>query len=116
MGSSRANSTGWCTHAGVRFCREEFLCACRMRAEPWLVGESTGEANCATVGGVMITITNEKVAGFDPRWATFRGFSLLFDNPGHSLTPAGEWLNLTCAVDTDPDLAFYKALRESLDA
>jgi hypothetical protein len=29
----------------------------------------------------MITITNHKISGFDPRWATFRGFSLLFDNP-----------------------------------
>jgi hypothetical protein len=31
----------------------------------------------------MVTITNTKIAGLDgPRWAPFRGFSLLFDNPG----------------------------------
>ncbi len=35
----------------------------------------------------IITITNEKIAGFVPVWAPFKGFSLLFDNPGNSLSP-----------------------------
>ncbi|NOY09785.1 MAG: hypothetical protein GXP33_13190 [Spirochaetes bacterium] len=35
----------------------------------------------------IITITNEKIAGFVPVWAPFKGFSLLFDNPGDSLSP-----------------------------
>ncbi len=29
----------------------------------------------------MVTITQPKVAGLEPRWAPFAGFSLLFDNP-----------------------------------
>lgn len=62
----------------------------------------------------MFSITNEKVAGFTPRWAQFRGFSILFDNPGDCLTPLGPCLHLTCDVDADPALGFYKALHDSL--
>jgi hypothetical protein len=64
----------------------------------------------------MITITNAKVAGFTPRWALFRGFSLLFDNPGRSLTPRDGRLELTCTVDTDPELTFYRNLRAQIEA
>jgi len=62
----------------------------------------------------VFSITNEKVAGFTPRWAGFRGFSILFDNPGDCLTPSGSYLHLTCDVETDTTLGFYKALRDSL--
>jgi hypothetical protein len=34
----------------------------------------------------VITVTNAKVGGFVPQWAAFRGFSILFDNPGDSLS------------------------------
>jgi hypothetical protein len=64
----------------------------------------------------MITITNAKVSGFTPRWAVFRGFSLLFDNPGRSLTSRDGRLELTCAVETDPELTFYRSLRAQLEA
>lgn len=64
----------------------------------------------------MITVANPKVAGFAPRWAAFRGFSILFDNPGNSLTRSGNRLDLTCDVDADSELGFYKALRDSLDS
>jgi hypothetical protein len=41
----------------------------------------------------MVTITNTKIAGVDgPRWAPFRGFSLLFDNPGDGVLPMGKGL------------------------
>src|SRR5438876_12331769 len=63
----------------------------------------------------MITITNPKVAGFVPRWAPFRGFSLHYDNPGHSLTRSGDRLDLNCDVEADPELVFYRRLRESLE-
>ena len=62
----------------------------------------------------MITISNQKVAGFEPRWADFRGYSLLFDNPGQSLTPSGALLVLNCQVEIDPELGFYKALNLAL--
>src|SRR5712691_6763684 len=64
--------------------------------------------------GRMITITNPKVAGFVPRWAPFRGFSLLFDSPGHSLTRSGDRLDLNGDVDADPELLFHRRLRDSL--
>jgi hypothetical protein len=62
----------------------------------------------------MIAITNPKVAGFVPCWAPFRGFSLLFDNPGRSLARAGDLLDLHCQVESDPELGFYRMLRDSL--
>ena len=62
----------------------------------------------------MFSITNEKVAGFTPRWATFRGFSILFDPPGAGLLPSGNRLDLACDVAADPALGFYKRLRDSL--
>lgn len=64
----------------------------------------------------MITISNQKIAGFEPRWADFRGYSLLFNNPGDSLTPSGARLDLDNPVDTDPDLGFYRALNNSITA
>lgn len=62
----------------------------------------------------MFSITNTKVAGFVPRWAEFRGFSILFDGPGDCLTPRGGLLDLTCDVDGDPKLGFYGGLRDAL--
>lgn len=61
----------------------------------------------------MITITNPKVAGFVPRWARFRGFSLLFDG---NLIPAGPRLDLANDVDADSSLDFYRGLRDGLAA
>jgi hypothetical protein len=60
----------------------------------------------------VFSVTNPKVAGFSPRWSAFRGFTVLFDNPGASYTPEGSRLLLT----TDPTLTFYSALRERLVA
>ena len=62
----------------------------------------------------MLTVSNQKVAGFEPRWADFRGYSLLFDNPGDSLTSSGALLALDNQVDTDPELGFYRALNNSI--
>ena len=41
-----------------------------------------------------VEITNSKLAGHEPRWALFRGFSLLFENPS--------------------DSGFFRALRETV--
>ena len=62
----------------------------------------------------MFSITNDKVAGFVPRWAGFRGFSVLFDPPGDGLTVSGPCLHLACDVEGDPALGFYKSLRDAL--
>jgi hypothetical protein len=63
----------------------------------------------------MITITNTKIAGFEPRWASYRGFSLLLDNPGKSVSPMGkDWLKVNCSLD-DQDLQLYKGFEEFLD-
>lgn len=65
---------------------------------------------------IMFSITNNKVAGFTPRWAEFRGFSLLFDNPGDCLQAHGPRLDLACDVGSDPALGFYRSLRDGLTA
>jgi hypothetical protein len=62
----------------------------------------------------VITVTNPKVAGFVPQWATFRGFSILFDNPGNTLQYTSGYELLVCDVDRDPALSFYRNLRDAL--
>lgn len=64
----------------------------------------------------MISVTNPKVAGLAPVWAPYRGFSILFDNPGRCLRPAGRVDALACDVDGDPALGFYRGLRDALAA
>ncbi len=65
----------------------------------------------------MITITNLKIAGFEPKWARFHGFSLLFDNPNNHLqSMQNNLFKLHCSADNDPDLIFYKTLSNSLNA
>lgn len=66
----------------------------------------------------MITITQPKVQGFWPRWAPFKGFSLLFDTPGRSTSPlAGEahLLKLDCQIESAPEQDFYRRLAAGLD-
>ena len=66
----------------------------------------------------MITISNNKVAGFNPRWAQFPGFSLLFDNPGQGFTlMAPDLLKLDCPVaqsSRDDGLVLYRSLTQAL--
>ena len=64
----------------------------------------------------MITITNTKVAGLEAKWASFRGFSLLFDNPGESLSPKETNLKqIDCPLDEQKDLQFYRCLNRWID-
>jgi hypothetical protein len=49
----------------------------------------------------MLTFTNLKIAGFSPVWATYRGFSLLFDNSSDGLA--------------SPGVHFYDRLNECLE-
>jgi hypothetical protein len=63
----------------------------------------------------MIVITNRKIAELEPRWAPFSGFSLLFDNPGESLSPlSANLLKLDCS-ETAPELQLYSRLAGTLD-
>jgi hypothetical protein len=64
----------------------------------------------------MTTITSKKIASLDPTWASYRGFSLLFDNPGETLSPLGEGLfKLDCSSSVSSELRFYKALASAQD-
>jgi hypothetical protein len=63
----------------------------------------------------MITITNQKIAGFEPRWAPFSGFSLLFDNPGESLSSLDSGLLKLDCTKAAPGLEFYTGLARALD-
>lgn len=56
-------------------------------------------------------LTNPRIATLAPTWASFRGFTLLFDNPGHHFRAHDGDRVLT----TDPDTDFYNALRTALD-
>lgn len=56
----------------------------------------------------MIGLQNPKIETLTPRWAEFRGFSLLFDNPGRETAHADGLLD--CRPDDDPELALYAAL------
>ena len=58
----------------------------------------------------MLSVTNAKLAGFLPRWASFRGFTILFDNLGESCIGAGPLRTLS----TDPALDFYASLSAHL--
>lgn len=60
-------------------------------------------------------VTNHKLDA-DLRWADFRGFSLLFDNPVNSLS---EWTDDLAVIDCrdirdNPALRFYRLLDETL--
>lgn len=61
-----------------------------------------------------LTLTNPKIAAVYPEWAPFRGFSLLFNNPGNCLAPDGDVLRLECRVDGDPSLSLYQAFSRAL--
>jgi hypothetical protein len=63
----------------------------------------------------MITVTNPRVAGFSPRWRSFRGFTLLFNNPGNSLADWQGFQRVACNLPHDPALDFYRALRDGLE-
>lgn len=59
---------------------------------------------------MIAPITNRKIASIEPEWATFRGFSLLFDNPGNNFsTINNKLIKLNAALDS-PALAFYQGL------
>jgi hypothetical protein len=62
-------------------------------------------------------ITNPKIAGLEPCWAPYRGFSLLFDNPGDSYVSDIEGLlRLYCKHDVRHELyAGMQAFLEEVD-
>jgi hypothetical protein len=56
--------------------------------------------------------SNPKVQGFVPVWAPFKGFSLLFDNPGDSCSRLSDFPRLAkmdCRYNR-PELSFYRTL------
>ncbi|WP_332633787.1 hypothetical protein [Halalkalibacter flavus] len=64
----------------------------------------------------MFLITNPKIAGFIPQWSQFKGFSILFDNPGDRLLPLDENRDLkllSCDI-TSEELELYKRLYQTL--
>ncbi len=67
----------------------------------------------------MITITQNKVAGFEPRWASFARFSLLFDNPGKPLVQKEDGglpkICVSPVKDEEGDLAFYFGIEKALE-
>lgn len=63
----------------------------------------------------MAIVTNSKVQTFVPVWAPFKGFSLLFDNPGDSYSRLSDFAALEkvdCRKD-ERELAFYRTLRDT---
>ena len=63
----------------------------------------------------MPTITNNKVASLEPRWAPFAGFSLLFDNPGNSLVVEGGISRISAAPTPNGALGLYTGLAKAIE-
>lgn len=53
--------------------------------------------------------------GYVAKWARFRGFSLLFDNPDIEFSKNKRYQPLDSNVDMIDSLEFYRALRDALD-
>ena len=62
----------------------------------------------------MITITHNKIAGFEPRWARFPGFSLLFDNPGAYSPRSGDLAKLWSSLEEGGPLDLYSRLEKTI--
>ncbi|CAF1140031.1 unnamed protein product [Adineta ricciae] len=64
----------------------------------------------------MLRISNKKIAGFEGRWASFPGFTILFDNPGENyLKPrSSKIFDLHNKLHVDSALHFYKILDEGM--
>ena len=63
----------------------------------------------------LFEITNDKIAGLVPRWASFRGFSLLFDNPGPGLSTLARGLDkIDCDIDAHRGVGLYRGLATAL--
>jgi hypothetical protein len=62
-----------------------------------------------------ITITQNKIGGFEPRWASYRGFSVLFDNPGASTSHSDGLLRIMCAPELGGQLDLYFKLAKTID-
>ncbi|MBI4560046.1 MAG: TIR domain-containing protein [Candidatus Hydrogenedentes bacterium] len=62
----------------------------------------------------MDTITNDKLVDMSPRWATFRGFSLLFDNPTQNISHGDQVAKLSLRVAASKELDLYRAFSESV--
>ncbi|CAF0809810.1 unnamed protein product [Adineta steineri] len=64
----------------------------------------------------MLHITNRKVAGFNTQWASFHGFSILFNNLGDKCLQSRRpgMLDLVNDVNDNPALKFYAILHEGI--
>jgi hypothetical protein len=62
-----------------------------------------------------ITITQNKIGGFEPRWASFRGFSVLFDNPGVPISHADGLFRIMCSPEAAGELDLYFKLAKTID-
>jgi hypothetical protein len=65
---------------------------------------------------LFMNITNPKIssAGNPPTWAAFRGFSLLFDNPGSHLVPYKSGRTLLHLNPQDAQAGFYQRVVKAM--
>jgi len=63
----------------------------------------------------MITLTHKKIAGFEPRWAPFMGFSFLFDNPGQATERIDEFAKISGSCQFGSDLDLYAQLEATIN-
>ncbi len=63
----------------------------------------------------MWEVSNPKLVNLEPEWAWFPGFSLLFENPGQSVTRVDSLGRVNCQVSVDPALGLYRALAEGVE-
>jgi hypothetical protein len=59
-------------------------------------------------------ITNDKIATMEPKWASFPGFSLLFDAPSDCFETRRSRLHLRCDLASNPCTNFYQTLHNAV--
>jgi hypothetical protein len=62
----------------------------------------------------MTRIAHRKIAGLEPVWAPFAGFSVLFDNPGAQAERSRPGTRLAPRIEPFPELDFYSGLAGGL--
>jgi hypothetical protein len=81
----------------------------------WLTGPPRFYSARGNANVLIMPQSSSKISSLDgPQWADFRGFSLLFDNPGTSLREADSYLCLDSSLSNSFYRKLHLRIRETL--